>query len=107
MIFTRIGKREARARYDAGETIAMAGEPWWFDDDRECEGFDLARTGGCPFDELHTARGDATYSYAKPVEADTCRACDAPLSTGYEYCEPCRGAGLDDWYESRRATVNA
>jgi hypothetical protein len=37
----------------------------------------------------------------------TCRGCDAPLSTGYEYCEPCRHAGLDDWYESHRATVNA
>ena len=104
-LFTRIDKREARARYDRGETIAMAGESWWFDDDRECEGFDLGRTGGCMFDELHTS-SRAHYSYAKPVDR-TCRACDAPLSTGYEYCEPCRGAGLDDWYESRRATVNA
>lgn len=105
MLFTRIDKREARARYDRGETIAMAGESWWFDSDRECEGFD--RSGlGWSFDELHTS-SRAHYSYAKPVEADTCRACDAPLSTGYEYCEPCRRAGIDDWYAARGANVNA
>lgn len=107
MIVTKIGKREARARYDRGETIAMAGEPWWFDHDREAyTGIDSASMG-CTFDELHTERAGTRYSYAKPVEAATCRGCDAPLSTGCEYCEPCRGAGLDDWYESRRATVNA
>lgn len=105
MIVTKIGKREARARYDAGLPISMAGEADWYDTDREGSPF-TRDDMGCTFDELHPHRPGSGWSYAKPVEARTCRACDAPLSTGYEYCDPCIRAGMDDWYESRRARVN-
>lgn len=62
----KIGKREARARYDRGEAIAMAGESWWFDAPREASTF-TREDMRCSFDELHTARSGSHYSYAAPA----------------------------------------
>jgi len=91
MIVTKIGKREARARYDAGETIAMAGESWWFDQDREAyTGIDRASMG-CTFDELHTERAGTCYSYAKPV----------PVVEGWEGTYPTKPEWWDDETEPR------
>lgn len=91
MLFTRIGKREARARYDRGEVIAMASESWWFDSDRECSGFDRASMGGCTFDELHPHRPGSGWSYAKPV----------PVVEGWEGTYPARPEWWDDETEPR------
>lgn len=69
MIVTKIGKREARKRYDAGLPIAMAAEPDWFDTDREGRTFTRTSLGwDCTFDEVHTERHGTRYSYAAPVE---------------------------------------
>ena len=71
MIFVKIDKREARARYDRGERIGMAAEAWWFDQPRESgyDGFTKESMGGWTFDELHNgARSDSRFSYAKPLE---------------------------------------
>jgi hypothetical protein len=72
----KITKREARARYDAGLPIAMAGEPWWFDQPREGHTFtrdDFAGWADSSFDAIHTARSGSRYSYAAP--ADPAPAC--------------------------------
>ena len=64
----KIGKREARKRYEAGLPIAMAGEGWWFDTERRCSTFTREEMGGWTFDELHTERYGTHYSYAAPSE---------------------------------------
>jgi hypothetical protein len=66
IMVVKVDKRTARARYDAGLPIAMAGEGWWFDQPRPCHTFTRVEMR-CTFDELHTERWGTTYSYAAPV----------------------------------------
>lgn len=71
----KISKTEARERYESGLAIAMAGESWWFDG-APCEANVFTKADlGLSFAGLHTARGDAHYSYAAP--ADEYASCDS------------------------------
>lgn len=75
MMLTKIGKREARARYNANRPIAMAGEPDWFNGaprDYQYATLLTHATHG-DFDALVDMSQDSRYksprvSYAKPVE---------------------------------------
>ena len=73
----KIDKREARRRYEAGEPIAIAGESWWFDREREAHTITQRSMNGATFEELHVARSGSRYSYAAPVETTTV---ELPLS---------------------------